>query len=256
MLFHRTSFIGVDPTAGQRPFVYAVLDHERKLLALAEGDLEAVLAFIGGQQEAYVAVSAPRQPNVGLIAREEIRATLSPRPRSGRWMDARLADYQMRQHNIKIPPTPAERSDCPGWMQMGFEVYDRLAGLGYRRYPADEGRKQMLEVYPHASYCVWLERVPHPKRSLEGRLQRQLALFELGVDVPDPMRFFEEITRHRLLKGVLPLEFLYTASELDALAGAMTAWVAANNPEQVTLLGDPREGQVVVPAEELADQYS
>jgi len=43
MLFTQTTFIGIDPTAGQRPFVYAALDSDLRLLALGEGDLDEVL---------------------------------------------------------------------------------------------------------------------------------------------------------------------------------------------------------------------
>jgi len=90
---------------------------------------------------------------------------------------------------------------------------------------------------------------------LEGRLQRQIALYDRKVDVPDAMRFFEEITRHRLLKGVLPVEMIYSAGELDALVAAYTAWLAALHPDQVTLLGDPQEGQVALPGTDLKSRY-
>jgi hypothetical protein len=82
-----------------------------------------------------------------------------------------------------------------------------------------------------------------------------LILYDRKVKVPDPMRFFEEITRFRLLNGILPEEGLYSAEELDALVAAYTAWQAALNPEQVTLLGDPQEGQIVLPAEKLKSHY-
>ncbi len=255
MLFNRTTFIGIDPTAGKRPFIYVALDHELKLLALSEGTMEEVLAFVGGQQEAYVAVTSPRRPNQGVMADEEIRVGLSPPPRPGRWRGYRLVEYQLRQHNIQIHRTPAREEDCPGWMRMGFKVYKRLEYLGYRPFPTDEASRKSLEVYPHACFCVWLGRTPFPKKTLEGRLQRQLVLFERGLEVPDPMRFFEEITRHRLLHGILPAENLYTPSELDALAAAFTAHEAALHPERLSLLGDPDEGQIVVPEAELLEDY-
>ena len=40
------------------------------------------------------------------------------------------------------------------------------------------------------------------------------------------MEFFEEVTRHRLRHGILPLEKLYTPGELDALTAAYLAWLA------------------------------
>jgi predicted RNase H-like nuclease len=100
-----------------------------------------------------------------------------------------------------------------------------------------------------------LERIPLPKRSLEGRLQRQLALHSRTMAVPDPMRIFEEITRFRLMQGILPLEKLHTYHELEALVAAYTAWAAAKKPDEVTLLGDTEEGQIVLPAAALKLKY-
>jgi hypothetical protein len=97
--------------------------------------------------------------------------------------------------------------------------------------------------------------LPFPKNSFEGRLQRQLTLYRNGLNIADPMRIFEEITRHRLMTGVLPLEGLFTTPQLDALGAAYTAWVAAIQPDQVTLLGSSEEGQIVLPVAELQSKY-
>ena len=59
----------------------------------------------------------------------------------------------------------------------------------------------------------------------EQILDIQLALYEADIDVPDAMRLFEEITRHRILNGILPTETLYSSQELDALIAAYTAWL-------------------------------
>jgi hypothetical protein len=255
MLFSRPTFIGIDPTAGQRPFVYAALDGNLRLLALGQGSADDVLAFAAGQREAFVAVSAPRRPNQGIMRREDYRRQLSPPPHPGRWLDLRLVEYLLSQHNIRMPQTYSDEKRCARWMQMGFSLFRRLESLGYRPCPEDEQVRQSLEVYPHACYTVLLGHSPFPKASLEGRLQRQLILHEQKVEVPDPMRFFEEITRHKLLQGVLPEEELYTAAELDALVAAFTAWTIANDPERSTLLGDPDEGQVILPVGELKPRY-
>jgi hypothetical protein len=69
------------------------------------------------------------------------------------------------------------------------------------------------------------------------------------------MRLFEEITKHRLLQGVLPLEHLYSTGELDALVAAYTAWVAALHPERTTHLGDPEESLVILPVANLKRSY-
>ena len=69
------------------------------------------------------------------------------------------------------------------------------------------------------------------------------------------MYIFEEITRHRLLQGVLPLEELYQVEELDAMVAAFTAWMAGMQPDQVTFLGDSMEGQIVLPTSEIQNKY-
>ncbi|MDD5467066.1 MAG: DUF429 domain-containing protein [Anaerolineales bacterium] len=255
MLFSHTTFIGIDPTAGRKPFTYAALDQARGMAAMAQGNLEAALAFAAGQSRAVIAVSAPAAPHQGLLEKEAVRRSLSPPPRPGRWTKFRVAEYLLRQRNIKVPKTPGRVQDCPRWMQMGFTLYSRLRQVGYQPYPSEDAPLQYLEVYPHASFAVLIGHTPLPKHSLEGRLQRQLCLFEQGLNVPDPMRFFEEITRHRLINGVLPFEELFTPQELDALVSAYTAWLAIQHPDQACLLGDPDEGQVVLPAGELKARY-
>jgi hypothetical protein len=114
----------------------------------------------------------------------------------------------------------------------------------------------MMEVYPHAGYTVLLKHIPFIKKTLEGRLQRQLLLHSLSIAVPDPMRIFEEITRYKIIHGTLPLEGLYSVEELEALMAAFTAWKAALEPQEITRLGDPREGEIILPSVDLRPKYS
>jgi hypothetical protein len=168
----------------------------------------------------------------------------------------------------------AKEEECPGWMRMGFRLYRRLGELGYQLFTNDTdldsspdkpdseneiqtevATRTMMEVYPYAFYTVLLGQTPFPKHSLEGRLQRQLVLYEHKLKIPDPMRFFEEITKHKLLRGVLPTDELYSPGELDALAGAFTAWQAGLHSEEICVLGDPLEGEVILPVAELKERY-
>jgi len=240
---------------------YAAVDQDLRLIALDEGELDEIAAFVGGQKAAFVAVSSPRRPNQGLMKKEEIRNQLKPVPKPGRWLGYRVAEYQLRQRQIHIMRTCSDQQKCPNWMRRGFEVYRKLESLGCRDYEAPESQpsrgvvSKMMEVYPHGIYTALLGLVPFPKNSLEGRLQRQLVLHNQGLDIPDPMRIFEEITRYRILKGTLSLEGLYDAPQLDALAAAYTAWVAATTPGQVSIFGHPKEGQIVFPVAELNPRY-
>ncbi len=255
MFFSRSAFIGIDPTAGRKPFSYASLDSSLRLTALGSGTLDEVLAFTAGQNEALVAVCAPRRPSQRLMERTEIRDSLNPPPRPGRWNNFRLVEYLMRQHNISCYKTASEENACPGWMQVGFHLYQRLEKMGYHPYPSPEYSSQWLEVYPHASFCVLLGHLPLPKHTLEGRLQRQLLLFQLKINIPDPMEFVKGLTPQHLLQGNLPVKKLYGQGQLDALVAAYTAWHAAHHPDQTITLGDASEGQLILPVAELKRRY-
>jgi hypothetical protein len=54
---------------------------------------------------------------------------------------------------------------------------------------------------------------------------------------------------------MLPFGILYKTRKLDALAAAFTAWVAATAPSEVTLLGHPAEGLMVLPVKALNPKY-
>jgi hypothetical protein len=250
-----SSFVGIDPTAGRKPFAYAALDPDLRLNALGGGSMEEVLAFTAGQQQAIVAVCAPRRPSQRLMERTYLRDSLNPPPRPGRWMNFRLVEYLLRQHGISCYKTPSDEKACPNWMQMGFHLYRRLEQMGYQPYPAKKLAFQWLEVYPHACFCTLLGHVPLPKNTLEGRLQRQLVLHKLKIGILDPMDFIKGITSQHLLQGSLPKDTLYNQGELDALVAAYTAWQAATHPNQVTSLGDASEGLVVLPVAELKRRY-
>jgi hypothetical protein len=250
-----SSFVGIDPTAGHKPFAYAALDNNLNLTALGRGNLEKVLAFTAGQREAMVAVCAPRRPSQGLMERMEVRDNLNPPPRPGRWMNFRLAEYLLRQHGISCYKTPPDEKACPNWMQMGFHLYRRLEQMGFQPYPSNKPVLQWLEVYPHACFCTLLGHVPLPKNTLEGRLQRQLVLYKQRIGIPDPMDFVKGITSQHLLQGSLPMDKLYIQGELDALVAAYTAWQAATHPNQITSLGDASEGLVILPVAELKRHY-
>lgn len=255
MFLTGSTYIGIDPTAGRKPFTYATLDDYLRLVALGHGTMEEVLAFTAGQQQAIVAVCSPRRPNQRLMERSEVRDRLTPSPRPGRWTSFRLVEYLLRQHSISCYKTPAEVKACPNWMQMGFQLYRRLEQMDYIPYPAEKASFQWLEVYPHASFCTLLGHIPLPKNTLEGRIQRQLVLHKHRVNVPDPMDLIKGLTAQHVLQGALPTDHLYSQGELDALVAAYTAWQAANHPTEITLLGDASEGIVVLPVAELKRIY-
>lgn len=256
MLFKDSLFIGIDPPSGEKSLTYAALDKDLNLIALGRKDLTGVVAFVGGQKAAHVGVNAPRRLNQGLMKMDSIRDALNPRPNPGRYTAYRVAEYNLIQKNIRIPKTPDKINLCSGWMKNGFLLYKRLEELGFKDFPAEDHKYQMLEVYPHAAFSALLKKIPFLKKTLEGRLQRQLLLHSLSVNVPDPMKLFEEITRYKIIQGQLPLDVLFSVEELEALIAAYLAWMAALEPEEITLVGERNEGEVVIPVRELKQKYN
>jgi hypothetical protein len=252
MLFDKTLFVGVDPSGGRKPFTYAALDQNGKLAALKDGEAEDVLAFLAGQPSAIVAVNAASRPSMGLVRQDK---NLPPLGVSGRSLDMRLAEHQLRERGINIAMTPSRKEFCANWVQNGFDFYRRLEGLGFVPYATADALHQSLETHPHAIFCTLLGQLPLAKPTLEGRQQRQLVLYEQGLSIRDPMEFFEEITRHKLLKGSLPLDQIYSAEELDAIAAAYMAYIAGRHPERVGSVGDAQEGQIFLPVLELKARY-
>ena len=255
MLFDTTLFIGVDPSGGRRPFTYAALDQNAKLVALSAGEMEDILTFISGHPAVILAINTAPRPSSGLVRQEDIRQSLPPLHISGRSLDMRMGEHILRQHGINVSMTPAMREQCPNWVQMGFDFYRRIAALGFQELSPAQTDYQWLETHPHACFCALLGQTPLPRTALEGRLQRQLVLFEQGLLIRDPMDFFEEITRHKLLRGTLPLDQIYSVEELDAIAAAYVAFVAGRHPERVIKIGDPQEGQIVLPVTQLKPKY-
>ena len=248
-------FVGVDPSGGRKPFTFAAFDREGRLVELRDGETEDVLAFVGGQPGAIVAVNAPPRPNKGLIRQDKVRKNLPPLHISGRSLDMRLVEHQLRERGINVAMTPSRREFCANWVQTGFDFYRQIQGLGYVAYPAPEAPRQWIETHPHAIFCALLGQIPLARPTLEGRLQRQLILYEQGLAIRDPMEFFEEITSHKLIRGILPLEQIYASEELDAIAAAFVAFTAGAHPEKVISMGDPQEGQILLPVSELKSKY-
>jgi hypothetical protein len=140
-------------------------------------------------------------------------------------------------------------------MRAGFELYRKLGKMGFQKYLEKDSAYQILETNPQACYCVLAGSAPLARLSVEGRLQRQIILYEQGLRIKDPMDFFEEITRYKIAKGIWPMELLYLPDQLDSLAAAYTAWLSVHKRDGVLMIGDAKEGMVVLPVRELKEKY-
>ena len=254
MFLTKTAYIGIDLT-GKKAFTYAALDEEMGLLALSGGELDELLAFIGGQSSAAVAINAPVRPNQGRVRALLEAESLEKGKVSLRGADMRLAEHELRQRGIKVAATPDHPRNCTSWMRSGFALYEKLTGMGFMPHPAEEASHQILETHPHAGFLTLAGGNLLSATSLEGRLQRQTILHSEGLGIRDGMDFFEEVTRFKLKQGILPLEQVYASSQLDALLAAYTAWLAVNEPKSTSVLGDPEEGQIYLPVAELKEKY-
>ena len=245
-------FVGIDPTSSHTSFTYAALDKGLNLVALSDGELDDVMAFVGGHASAVVAVNAPASLNRGLVRGKKKETFKSLKTRA---LGFRVAELDLRERGIPISGTPATVSACPAWVQAGFALYRKLEKMGFKKYPADPSPHLVLETQPHAAFCVMAGVVPQSKPSLEGKIQRQLLLYEAGVRINDPMDFFEEITRHKMIKGTWPLDMLYQPEQLDAIVAAYTAWCVTHKPDDISAVGDPKEGMIVLPEKNLKEKY-
>lgn len=250
----KTTFVGIDLSGGLHPFTYAALDENCQLAVLASGEVGDVLRYLSEVPVVVAAVNAPPRPNQGLVRRKMQQDGIAPGHLRG--ADMRLAERKLRELGISISPTPCRPETCPAWMQSGFDLYSRLIEAGFVQFPTEKAPHQWLETHPHAAFTVLLGQLPLPKPTLEGRLQRQLVLHANDLGIRDPMDFFEEVTRHWLLKGVLPTGHIYSAEELDALVAALTAFQAVRKPGNVIGVGDKEEGRITLPVPSLKESYS
>ncbi len=254
MFFTDSVFVGIDPTSARKPFTYAALDRGLNLVTLADGELEDVLSFLAGQKSATVAINSPSSVNGGLVREKMKQEMLTAHKIRG--AEFRLAEYELREHGIAVSGTPARKEACPSWMQSGFDLYRKLEKIGFKKYLQENAlQHQMLETHPHACFCVLAGQLPLSKPTIEGRLQRQLILYERGIHIKDPMDFFEEITRYKLVKGIFPVDLVYLPEMLDALVAAYTAWLASNQPGNISFIGDSQEGQIVLPVSGIKSKY-
>ena len=116
--------------------------------------------------------------------------------------------------------------------------YEQLEKLSFRPYAAQNETHQWFKADADESFSALLQKKLLSRRTLEGRIQRALVLYDQGLQISDPMEFFEEITRYKLMQGIIPLENLYTSNELDALVAAYVAWTTVNKPGQFAIKGE------------------
>jgi hypothetical protein len=204
---NRSLYIGIDLASDHRRFHFSAVEDDLSLNAISAGRGEDVLAFLAGQSKAVAVINAPLPPHPDTV-----------------------------QLNLIEMDESSARGGSTAWMQQGYSFYKHLDELGFhindpvRRYHCVDGETAWKDL------CLGELFSAH---TLESRLQRQLMLVDLGLPLTDPMQFFEEITRHKLLHGSLPVDTIHSAAELSALLCAYLAWACDHKPEGIEITTRP-----------------
>jgi hypothetical protein len=246
-----------------RIFVGVSLAADRRKLAVAFLDLSLARPVVERLEEKEVPVRLDAYPDISVALAGPLqkgkRAAGARRALFGGskpgW--TRSADFELARRGIPVKVVPTVEGAAPAWMRMGFTLVKRLRASGFSEGPGGrEEARWLIETHPTGCFAALIRRLPLPRETLEGRLQRQLALYQERLAVPDPMDLLEEITAHHLLTGDLPLQGLYLPEELEALAAAYTAWAASLRPERVTWLGGDDDSWICLPADPLEAKYT
>jgi predicted nuclease with RNAse H fold len=213
------------------------------------GTVDAVArTVLGFGGEAVAAVDAPSGHRLDLLAPgQPLRAVLGLP--EGRYERHRVCDALLFRRRLPLYPVPAAGQPLAAWERwigVGFELFAALAPLELLRPQsggAISGRVEqgdlrfgrLCETYPDAVFCSMIGHRPSPKRTPWGLQQRIAALRARGVVDADGGLW------HR------------TLDELDACAAAYAAYVLARGGG--SWVGDPREGVIVLPVDELLARY-
>lgn len=178
-----------------------------------------------------VAIDAPPSPGRGLLRDDAERSRLPVPPPSGKHLARRIAEYELSRRGIGSHQTHYEEAKLFSWMTAGFETFAAAREGGYPVYLGrGRARRTALEVFPYASY-VALSGCLSPGRRWRGAWRRAV-LAEAGV-------------------AGLP-----EMAGIDLLDAACAAFTGARFLDgDGSIVGDSREGVIVLPIHRLEDHY-
>jgi hypothetical protein len=240
-------YLGIDVQAAHKPFYYTALDADLETIACGHGRQADVLAFLAGQTSALVAINGP-------VWAPEFASHISQRGLFGEKESSytythRDVDIEMNARGYPMTVVPPAGKKTPVWMERCLELVSLMKRMGYQPYIGDNAGLEYFETNTDAGYQQISGYRPYESRSLEGRMQLQLQLVELGLNLHDPMAFLEEFTRFRLRTSNIPLEQILPAHELRAMLAAVFAWLLDNRPHQIEHLGQNPGRNVILPKE-------
>ena len=196
---------------------------------------------------AGIDISSGRKPLTFVALNGEMKVTLQ-----ARWDISEVINYLQQFEHVLLAVNllGGRKTSSTRSQKISDELKKKIIEAVFKPYLTSNAPRQWVETNPVECFRSLAGQTLLPRRSLGGQLQRALILYEQGLQIADPMDFFEEITRHHVLAGAMPTELLYSASELDAFAAASVAWMLINKPVQVDLTKDVGKGMIVIPRED------
>lgn len=197
---------------------------------------------------AGIDISSGRKPITYVVLDHDLKVVLLERCDIS-YVMAHLEQHKRAMLGVNLLSKGRSSSSSSGQMICN-DIKKKIIQSGLKPYLTSNAPKQWVETNPLECFRSLSGQTPQSRRTLGGLIQRALILYDHGVQIDDPMEFFEEITRYHLMAGVMPMELLYSASELDALAAAYITWMLINKPVQVDLTKEKGEGMILIPRED------
>jgi len=235
-------FIGVD--VHKDMLTVAEIDANLGINSLNNFMIHEFIEYILKNDISIVAVDAPNGLNLGLMNNEDYRKKVNNNIKGH--YNKKVSEYELSRRGINPFSTPEDMSEVIGWkewMNTGFAVYTKLEELGYSFIDSNDMNrkcnKEVIEVFPHACFTTLLGYIPSKKSTKQGLEQRINLLTQIGFkNVDELLRYCNKHEK---------------TDKLDAIIAAYTAYLTYK--EEVTFVGDIKEGQIVLPTKNLMDSY-
>jgi hypothetical protein len=242
-----TYYLGIHPSTGKSPLTFCILNRWRKLVEKGSVEADVLIRKIDPQNSYLVCINGPGRLNNGRMNNADVRVSLGLNPTSKQWTNLRQAEYELAKEGIKTSRTPDKLEDCSQSVKLSVNLIQQLDQIGFEAYPNDDAPKRWMESPAKISFQNLLRMKPFSEKSILGRIQRQLLLCESQLPIQDPMVFFEEVTRYRMLQGNLPMDHIESDVAINAMLMAYIAWMADNRQRQIQIHGESKEGFIVLP---------
>ena len=217
-------YFGVDVAAGKRPYTLAEVNQAGELISLTQCTLDEVMT-ITSRPSVWIAVNVLRT---------------AEKVKSG---EMRVAGREVKSKQLTFQSSPVDLQKTSSCAKNIHLLYSQLVQIPR----TDDEKARVIKINAVACFKLLMGGQLLPGAGYEGRIQRQLALIYQGIRLKDPMAFYEEITRRRLLQGDLPDHMLYRPAQLNALVAACMARLARQDPQRVAYIGDEADGWIAIP---------